>query len=259
MKRNIFLGAFALTALLLYSAPADAQRGRGGVGGGGYRGGSGGYRGGAGGYNGAYRGGYGGYRGGYGGYGGYGYRPGVSCGIGLGTGLGIGYGLGNYGRGGYGYGGSGYGYSSGYAPTYGGYYYAPSTTYVPSTVYVEPSTTYAPSATYVDEGYPQVAGAPADSSRDSLYYAPEPVDNTARLRILVPAGAKVWVGGQETAQSGQEREFGSPPLTPGKSYTYEVKAQWMENGQPVEKTRKVKVMANQTTTVDFGPVPEVDK
>jgi len=252
MKRNIFLGALTLAALLVYTTPADAQRGRGGMGGGGggFRpgvGGGGGYRPGYGG-GGGYRPGYG-----YGGYPGYGYRPGVGFGIGLGTGLGLGYGLGAY-RSGYGYGG---GYSSGY----GGTYYAPSTTYIePSTTYVEPSATYVePSATYVDPGYPQVAGTPADSSRDSLYYAPEPVDNTARLRILVPADAKVWVGGQETGQSGQEREFGSPPLTPGKSFTYEVKARWMQNGEPVEQTRKVKVMANRTTTVDFGPVAEVDR
>ena len=33
----------------------------------------------------------------------------------------------------------------------------------------------------------------------------------------------------------------------------------MESGEPVEKTRKVKVVANRTTTVDFGPVPEVDQ
>jgi len=245
MKRNIILGALTLTAIIAFSTPALAQRGGGGRGG--HGGGGGAYRGGG---NGGYHGGNGGYHGGNGGYhggynGGY-YRPG----IGIGIGLGLGYGLGGYGyRGGY---GGGYGYG-GYSPSYGGTYYAPSVTYV------EPSTTYAPAETYVDPGYPQVAGAPADSSRDSLYYAPEPVDNTARLRILVPSNAKVWVGGQDTAQSGQEREFGSPPLTPGKSYTYEVKARWMEAGEPVERTRKVKVMANRTTTVDFGPVPEVNQ
>jgi len=235
MRRNIILGALTLTAIIAFSTPALAQRGGGGRGGhgGGGGGNRGGYHGG-----GSYHGG--GYRGGYGGYGGYGYRPGIGFGIGLGTGLGLEYGLGGYGyRGGYGYGG--------YSPSYGGTYYSPSVTYVD------------PSTTYVDPGYPQVEGIPADSSRDSLYYAPEPVDNTARLRILVPSDAKVWVGGQETAQRGQEREFGSPPLTPGKSYTYEVKARWMENGEPVEKTRQVKVIANRTTTVDFGPVPEVDK
>jgi len=148
----------------------------------------------------------------------------------------------NHGHYGHGYGyypgitigiGSGYYPYGSYASTYGGYGYVPSTT-------------------YVDPGYPSVAGYPGDTSRESLYYSPDQEDNTARLRVLVPANAKVWVGGQETGQAGTEREFGSPALTPGKTYTYEVKARWMQGDRPVEKTRQVKVMANQTTTVDFG-------
>ena len=148
--------------------------------------------------------------------------------------------MGGYGYGSYGY-NSGYalGYSS-YAPSYSGYNYVPATR-------------------YIDPGYPGIALAPADSSRESLYYAPEATDNTAHLRILVPADAKLWVGGMQTEKLGIEHDFNSPALTPGKSYTYEVKARWMQAGQPVERTRKVKVMANRTTTIDFGPLAEVDK
>ena len=51
---------------------------------------------------------------------------------------------------------------------------------------------------------------------------------------------------------GADRSFASPALTPGKTYTYEVKARWMEDGQPVEQTRRVKVEANRTSTVEFG-------
>ena len=39
------------------------------------------------------------------------------------------------------------------------------------------------------------------------------------------------------------REFDSPPLTPGKQYSYEVKAQWEENGRPVTQTQEVDVSA----------------
>ena len=242
MRRNIILSALALTAIFAFSSPASAQRGRGG-----YRGGYGGYSSGYHGGYGGYGGGYGGYRGGYGGYrGGYGSRLGF--GVGLGSGIALGSALGGYGRGYSGYGGySGYSGYGGYAPSYSGY--------VPS--YSGYNTV--PSAGYINQGYPEIGLAAADSSRQSLYYGPEATDNTARLRILVPANAKVWVGGMETGQNGQEREFGSPALTPGKTYTYEVKARWMEAGEPVERTRKVKVMANRTTTVDFSPVAEVDK
>jgi uncharacterized protein (TIGR03000 family) len=236
MKRNIILGALVLAALCTFSTPAFAQRGRVGYAGG-YRAGYGGYRGGYNGYRGGYyngyRGGYyGGYRGGY--YGGYGYGTGVGFGVGLSTGLL----LGNT------YGGYGYG---GYSPYYGGYNsygYAPSATYI------------APSAAYVDPGYPSLSAAPADSSRESAYYAPEVADNAAHLRILAPADAKVWVGGVETGRTGPDRSFASPPLIPGKTYTYEVKARWMDAGQPVERTRQVKVEANRTTTVSFDKLAE---
>jgi uncharacterized protein (TIGR03000 family) len=244
MRRNIILSALALTAIFAFSSPASAQHGRGGNGGG--RGGNGGGRGFSGGGNrggySGYRGGYSGYRGGYGGYGGYGYGSGLGYGIGLSSGIALGSTLGGYGYGGYGY-GSGY---SGYS----GYNYVPSTTSLAQGV--------VPSTGYIDQGYPGNTIAPADSSRQSLYYAPETADNTAHLRVMVPADAKVWVGGVETNKQGSDRDFNSPALTPGKTYTYEVKARWMQAGEPVEKTRKVKVIANQTTTVDFGPIPELD-
>jgi uncharacterized protein (TIGR03000 family) len=251
MKRNIIMGALVLAALCAFSTPAFAQRGRGG-----YRGGAGVYRGGAG----VYRGGYGGYNGYRGGYYGGGYGSGF--GLGLGTGVIVGSTLGGY-RG-YGYGGyGGYGYG-GYAPYssgYGSYGYVPSTTYIaPSATYIDPSTTY------VDPGYPSLSADPAISSRESGYYAPQTTenvpqadDNAAHVRVLAPADAQVWIGGVETSQTGTDRVFTSPALEPGKSYTYEVKARWMESGRPVEQTRRVKVQANQTTTVDFARVPELSK
>ena len=62
----------------------------------------------------------------------------------------------------------------------------------------------------------------------------------------------------ETGQTGPDRSFSSPPLTPGKAYTYEVKARWMNSGEPCSRADpgKVKVEANRTTTVDFGRLAE---
>lgn len=261
MLRNFIWGALALSALVAFTTSADAQRLRigvgGGYGGGGYYGGGYGGRG----YSSGY-GNYGGrgYSSGYGNYGGYrSYNPGVSLGIGIGIGAGSRYG-------GYGYSPNYSGYSAyNYSPIYSGYRgygYTPNYSGYSNYAYAPSSSGYSnyavPATTYIDPGYPSITAASADSGRQSLYYAPDQVDNAARLRVLVPAGATVWVGGVETNQSGMEREFNSPALTPGKAYSYEVKARWMAAGEPVEQTRKVKVMANQTTTVDFGKVPEVD-
>lgn len=180
---------------------------------------------------GGYGRGYGGYGGGYGGYG-----------RGYGSGLSI-----TLGRGGYGYGGYG-GYGSGYR----GGYYAPSAGYSNYGGYAYS----APPAVYADPGYPPLD--PPSAERRSGYYAPEPAGNTAHVRVLVPANARVWVDGQPMSSVGAERQFVTPELNPGKSFTYQIKARWMEGGRPVEQVRTARVQANRSTTVDFtSGVPEV--
>jgi len=210
---SLALAAFAWTA-----APVQAQRGGRGGGGGVARGG-GGYA----------RGGYGYGRGGYGyGRGGYGY------------GYGRGYGWGGYGWGGYGWGGIypyyGYGYGYPYGYDLGTYGYAgsyPSYGYdysVPTYVYPDTSATI--------------------TTQQSAYYAP-PTGNSAAIHLRVPSSATVWVDDDRTQQTGPERNFATPPLTPGKTFEYQVKAKWMKDGKPVEQTRTVKVRANETSNVDF--------
>jgi uncharacterized protein (TIGR03000 family) len=85
---------------------------------------------------------------------------------------------------------------------------------------------------------------------DYSYGAPAQ-DNTARVRVVVPPDARVWFGNAATQQSGSVRFFQSPELTPGKDYTYDVKATWTENGKDVTRTRHADVRANATATVDF--------
>jgi uncharacterized protein (TIGR03000 family) len=231
------MAALVGAALLAFSTtPALAQRGRGGGGGrggvhvGSFRGGHvGGYRGG---YVGGYRGGV--YRGPYGhvgyGYRGYHYRPYWGVGV-----LGL-YGLGGYG---YGYPYSSYGYAYPYA-TYNNYSVAPPVITTPGIDYpVITSSGYAPSTEAV---------AP------SAYAAP--ADNAARLQVTVPAGAEVWVDGEQTTQTGTSRTFVSPPLTPGRDFVYTVRARWMTDSGPKEEAREVRVRANQTSQVDFtAPAP----
>ena len=65
----------------------------------------------------------------------------------------------------------------------------------------------------------------------------------------------VWFEGAQTAETGPERFFVSPPLTPGQRYTYEVRARWVEGGRPVEEDRTVSVTANRWTDVDFTAAP----
>lgn len=214
--KHLFLATFAAAALLWVAAPAEAQW-RGGWGRGGYWGG-----------------GYGGYYGrGYspGYWGGYWGRPGFSLSIGTGGYYpGYAYSWPSY---------SYYGYSPGYAYSYPYYYSTP-------TYYTEPA--YVPS--YTAPAVASAAAAPA--TREASYYAP-PTDNTARVRVNLPADATLTVAGVQTRQTGSQREFVTPALTPGQDYVYEMTARWTEGGRPVEQTKKVYVRANGSTEASFGP------
>jgi uncharacterized protein (TIGR03000 family) len=64
---------------------------------------------------------------------------------------------------------------------------------------------------------------------------------TALINVTVPADAKIWFDGSPTVQTGEHRQFVSPPLHPGSTYVYHVKVRWMEAGRPIEETRQVSV------------------
>jgi uncharacterized protein (TIGR03000 family) len=242
---KVSVAGVAVLALALFAVPANAQHG--GHGGGGHGGGGHG----GGGHGGGFHGG--GHGSGFHGSGfhGSGFHGSGFHGRGLGWG-GWGWGLGYWGYPGYYYGG-GYGYSPDYYDYSPTYYYDLS----PS-VYSYSAPAYGYASPYTDLGY-----SPSLTTQ-SFYNAPLPADtyggspgyggadaNAARVRVRVPPGTTVWFDGDRTSQTGTERNFVSPPLEPGRGYTYEVRARWMEGNRPMEDTRQVRVRAGETTTVDF--------
>jgi uncharacterized protein (TIGR03000 family) len=84
--------------------------------------------------------------------------------------------------------------------------------------------------------------------------APAALSGSATIDISVPADAKVWFDDIPTVQTGSERRFESPPLTPGKTYSYEVTAQWRgPDGQYVVRKQPVSVRANEISNLEFVP------
>jgi uncharacterized protein (TIGR03000 family) len=72
------------------------------------------------------------------------------------------------------------------------------------------------------------------------------------ITLHVPAGARVWFDGGETMQTGAERVFVSPPLEPGRDYTYEVRVQWRDGEQLVERTRRLAVRAGDHVGLNYA-------
>jgi uncharacterized protein (TIGR03000 family) len=74
----------------------------------------------------------------------------------------------------------------------------------------------------------------------------------ATLTVLLPADALLKVDGVATNMKGDTRTFESPPLTPGKKYSYVLKASWTEKGKLVEREEKVRVAAGIVSVVNFN-------
>jgi uncharacterized protein (TIGR03000 family) len=91
-------------------------------------------------------------------------------------------------------------------------------------------------------GAPEAARAQAATDRQP-----------ATLVVLVPSStATLTVEGTRTRQTGPRRTFVSPPLEPGKSYTYTLAVVWQPNNYETwTRTRKVAVSAGKETEVDL--------
>jgi uncharacterized protein (TIGR03000 family) len=157
-----------------------------------------------------------------------------------------GWGGGGWGGGGWGWGFPWYGYGGwGYYPY--GYSYYPG-----DYGYYGPDY-YTPQPYYQD--------APLAPGVGSYSFYPPPVaaadNNTAIIEVRVPPETELWFDGMKTTQQGSMRYFTTPPLVPGKTFTYELKASWMVNGAPVTQTRQVTVEAGKRAVVDFlGGAPQ---
>ena len=78
--------------------------------------------------------------------------------------------------------------------------------------------------------------------------------DSATVDVGVPDDAKVWFDGTPTEQTGPERRYQSPPLTPGKTYSYEITARWRgPDGKDVVRKQSVSVRANESSNVEFVP------
>lgn len=99
---------------------------------------------------------------------------------------------------------------------------------------------------------PNVGSTPTGTENaQSFYNAPERNNGSVAIRIRVPANAKITFDDTPTVQTGTERYYYSPPLEPGRSFVYRVRAQWDENGKPVDQTRMVSVRAGDQVNLNF--------
>jgi uncharacterized protein (TIGR03000 family) len=133
-----------------------------------------------------------------------------------------------------------YPYFSTYYPYYSSYSYPAYYTYSPT--YTVPTT---------------VATVPTTSSYQSFYPSERavspPAGDEAVVVVRTDPSARLWFDGVLTSQTGTIRTFGTPELKPGKTFKYDVKVRWMENGVPVDRSRTISVGAGEKVVVDLTP------
>jgi uncharacterized protein (TIGR03000 family) len=69
--------------------------------------------------------------------------------------------------------------------------------------------------------------------------------NIAVVMAHLPEDALLWFDDYATKAKGMTRTFQTPPLTPGKHYSYLARVVWHEDGKWVSQTQKVSVQAGQ--------------
>lgn len=91
-------------------------------------------------------------------------------------------------------------------------------------------------------------------ARQSNYPLPENRNaaGAARLEVLLPTDAELFVDGKKTSQTGTARKFTTPDLKPGQEYIYELRARWNGKAGKNEETRRIAFRAGQQVKVDFS-------
>lgn len=103
-----------------------------------------------------------------------------------------------------------------------------------------------------DTSNPEYSAKAQDRNTYQSFYSPATNHDAAQIRIRVPdANARVFFDDSPTRQVGMDRVYSSPSLNPNKTYTYIIKATWMDNGKEISRTKDVKVQAGRSTMVDF--------
>jgi uncharacterized protein (TIGR03000 family) len=90
------------------------------------------------------------------------------------------------------------------------------------------------------------------------YFAPSgageapAVNRAVLINVSVPANAQIWVEGKRTTDSGAFRQFISPPLPPGREFSYDIKVRWTEDGKEVTRSRHITVHAGDVVNLSFN-------
>src|SRR5262249_53097813 len=82
----------------------------------------------------------------------------------------------------------------------------------------------------------------------------EPAADVARINVLLPPDARLYVDDVPSPRMGERVSFDTPRLEPGRKYAYSLKVAGARNGQRYEDSRRITFSVGREVTGDFnGP------
>ncbi len=110
-----------------------------------------------------------------------------------------------------------------------------------------------------------VVAPPGTAAPPPMPKLPEPVEKqsatapaAATVVIKAPMDVRITVNGQATDRQSAEQIFTTPDLQPGKTYSYDFRAEAVRGGKTVTRTQTVIVKAGQESRADFGDLTAAD-
>lgn len=109
------------------------------------------------------------------------------------------------------------------------------------------------------DGPPAVPRSSAPEAKEPVTPPPVPREATAEERqpatlvVRLPADATLTIDADPTEQRGEVRTLRTPPLRPGRSYSYTFVATWDDNGRTQRRERLVRFRAGERVEVDLRP------
>jgi uncharacterized protein (TIGR03000 family) len=78
----------------------------------------------------------------------------------------------------------------------------------------------------------------------------------ATIVVRLPADATLTIDDSPTRSTSSVRTLVTPPLPPGRAYSYTLKAVAMRGGHPLTVVKRVTVSGGQQTEVELNPATE---
>jgi uncharacterized protein (TIGR03000 family) len=99
-----------------------------------------------------------------------------------------------------------------------------------------------------------MAAAPGTTTYQSGYFSPgtEAGEAPATIVVRLPADARLTIDGKATQSTGDTRTFQTPPLEPGRIFSYQLEAVAERNGQKERVTQRVEVQAGRPSEVTLN-------